>query len=222
MTAKQFLVIGLGRFGLSLAQALYENGHEVMAVDKKADLVADVEDRVTHAVQADATDPAALQAIGAGQFDVAIVTIGRDLKASALITMLLKECGVKSVVCKAHDEIHGRLLTRLGADKIVYPERDMGRRLAHTLALGNILDAIQVSPDVSLIEVEPMKDWTGRTLKELNLPRRYGIQVVAIRTPEGLNAAIRAETVIHRGDVLLIICPSDTLARFELGILGKP
>ncbi len=216
MAAKQFLVVGLGRFGLSVATSLYENGHEVMAVDTDAALVEDVQDRVTHAVQADLTDPEAIRAIDAGSFDVAVVTIGSDLKASALVTMLLKESGVKTVVCKAHDDTHGRLLSRLGADKIVYPERDMGQRLAHTLVLGNILDAIQVSPDVSLVEVQPLKDWAGMALKELNLPRRYGLQVVAIRDKDGLNASIRAETVIHKEDVLLVICSPESLARLGL------
>ena len=213
MAAKQFLVVGLGRFGLSVATSLYENGNEVMAVDIDGAVVEDVQDRVTHAVQADMTDPEAIHAIDAGSFDVAVVTIGSDLKASALATMLLKESGVKTVVCKAHDDTHGRLLQRLGADKIVYPERDMGRRLAHSLVLGNILDAIDVSSEVSLVEIKPLKGWVGQALRELNLPRRYGLQVVAIRDTDGLNASIRAETVIHKEDVLLVICPSDALAR---------
>ena len=213
MAAKQFLVVGLGRFGLSVATSLYENGNEVMAVDIDGAVVEDVQDRVTHAVQADMTDPEAIRAIDAGSFDVAVVTIGSDLKASALATMLLKESGVKTVVCKAHDDTHGRLLQRLGADKIVYPERDMGRRLAHSLVLGNILDAIDVSSEVSLVEIKPLKGWVGQALRELNLPRRYGLQVVAIRDTDGLNASIRAETVIHKEDVLLVICPSDALAR---------
>ena len=213
MAAKQFLVVGLGRFGLSVATSLYENGNEVMAVDIDGAVVDDVQDRVTHAVQADMTDPEAIRAIDAGSFDVAVVTIGSDLKASALATMLLKESGVHTVVCKAHDDTHGRLLQRLGADKIVYPERDMGRRLAHSLVLGNILDAIDVSSEVSLVEIKPLKGWVGQALRELNLPRRYGLQVVAIRDNSGLNASIRAETVIHKEDVLLVICPSDALAR---------
>ena len=213
MAAKQFLVVGLGRFGLSVATSLYENGNEVMAVDIDGAVVEDVQDRVTHAVQADMTDPEAIRAIDAGSFDVAVVTIGSDLKASALATMLLKESGVKTVVCKAHDDTHGRLLQRLGADKIVYPERDMGRRLAHSLVLGNILDAIDVSSEVSLVEIKPLKSWVGQALRELNLPRRYGLQVVAIRDTDGLNASIRAETVIRKEDVLLVICPSDALAR---------
>ena len=213
MAAKQFLVVGLGRFGLSVATSLYENGNEVMAVDIDGAVVEDVQDRVTHAVQADMTDPEAIRAIDAGSFDVAVVTIGSDLKASALATMLLKESGVHTVVCKAHDDTHGRLLQRLGADKIVYPERDMGRRLAHSLVLGNILDAIDVSSEVSLVEIKPLKGWVGQALRELNLPRRYGLQVVAIRDTDGLNASIRAETVIRKEDVLLVICPSDALAR---------
>ena len=216
MKSKQFLVVGLGRFGISLARSLYENGHEVMAIDTDADLVESIQDQVTHAAQADACDPEVIRALDVSQFDAAIVTIGTDLKSSAVATMLLKENGVPMVVCKALDEMHGRLLTRLGADRVVYPERDMGRRLAHNLALSNILDAIEVSPDVSMVEVQPLKEWLNRSLLELNLTRRYGIQVVAIRNEEGLNASVRAETVIRPDDVLLIVCSYETLARFEL------
>ena len=221
MTVKQFLVVGLGRFGISLATSLYENGHEVMAIDTDAALVESIQDHVTHAAQADACDPDVIRALDAGQFDVAIVTIGTDLKSSAVATMLLKESGVPMVVCKAMDDMHGRLLTRLGADRVVYPERDMGKRLAHNLALSNILDALEVSPDVSMVEVQPLKEWLHHSLLELNLPRRYGVQVVAIRNEEGLNASVRAETVIRPGDVLLIVCSSETLARFELEAIQR-
>lgn len=215
MNVRQYIVVGLGRFGISLAQTLYDSGAEVMAIDLDADLVDEVQNSVTHAVQADATDLDALTALGVRNFDVAVITIGSDIRASGVATMLMKELGVKMVVAKAHDDMHGRLLSKLGADKVVFPERDMGRRVAHNLVSGNILNYIEVSPDYSMIEIQPLRAWTGRSLMELDLRKRYAINVIAIRRGTSVNATPRAEDKIQEGDVLLVLGSHEGLEQLE-------
>ena len=172
MKKKQYLVIGLGRFGSAVATTLHAEGMEVFAVDRNMERVEAHRSRLTDVVRADAMDKSVLEQIGAANFDVAIVTIGEDIKSSGTITMLLKEMGVKCVIVKAFDEFHGRMLTKLGADKVVFPERDMGQRIAHNLVSEKILDFIELSPDYSLMEMRPNPEWVGHSLGELNLRGR--------------------------------------------------
>ena len=202
---KQYLVIGLGRFGSAIARTLCEDGMQVMGVDRRIDLVEEHRDSLTQAVQADSTDRETMEALGAGDFDTAFVTIGSDVKASCVTTMLLKEMGVRHVVAKASDDFHGRMLEKLGADKIVFPERDMGKRIAHNLVSGNLLEYIELSPDFSMAEILAEADWAGKTLLELHLRDRMGINVVAIRSGEKTNALPTSQTVIQSGDVMLVV-----------------
>jgi len=215
MDKKQYLVIGLGRFGLSLCETLYANGAEVLAMDVDQARVDAAANCATHAVCADAMDASILEELGISDFDVAVVSIGHDLKAGGLITMQLKEMGVPTVIAKALDETQGRMLTKLGADKVVYPERDMGRRVAHNLRSTKIMDFIEVSPDYSLSEIRPMDKWVGKDLGQLGLRVRYGINVLAIKSGEDVNAAPDAATVIGADDTLLVICPEKTLRMLE-------
>lgn len=215
MKNKQFAVLGLGRLGSSIALELYKGGAEVLAVDVNSDLVDAIQGQVTHAIQADATDPEALSQLGVRDFDVAIVTIGTDLKASSVVTMLLKEMGVGTVIAKAQDEMHGRMLQKLGADRIIYAERDMGRRVAHSLLNGNILDYIEVSDDFALVEISPMDPWLNRSLGELNLRRKPGINVIAIRSDGEIRVSLDADTVIRAGDRLLVVGEQQALNRLE-------
>ncbi|MDD6884410.1 MAG: TrkA family potassium uptake protein [Eubacteriales bacterium] len=217
MRKKQFVVVGLGRFGQSLAETLYAGGEDVLAIDLNQDLVEDVRDAVTHAVTADAMDRDVLIALGVRDFDVGVVTIGSDIRASGMITMLMKELGVRQVIAKAHDEVHGRMLEKLGADKVIYPERDMGRRIAHNLVNGNIMDFIEVSPDYSMAEIQPLAEWCGKTLADLNLRERLGgINVIAVRTGEHVNAMPGANTVLKRGDTMLVMAGEDTLRKIRI------
>jgi trk system potassium uptake protein TrkA len=214
---KQFIVVGLGRFGVSMAQNLAEQGAEVMAIDRSRERIEDIRDIVTNAVEADAMDRDVLVSLGVRDFDVGIVTIGSDIRSSGTITMLLKELGVPYVIAKAHDEVHGRMLEKLGADKVVYPERDMGRRIAHNLVSGNILDFIEVSPDFSLAEIQPLADWCGKTLAELKLRERMGgINVVAIRSDDKVDPQPGPSTVLRRGDVMLVMASEDTLRKIHI------
>ena len=206
---KQYLVIGLGRFGSAVAVTLAEQGMQVLAIDRSMEAVEIHRSRLTDVVCGDAMDRGVLEQIGAADFDVAIVTIGEDIKASGVITMQLKELGVKSVIVKAADDFHGRMLTKLGADKVIFPERDMGQRIAHNLVSEKIMDFIELSPDYSLVEMRPRPEWVGKPLKELNLRSRHRINVVAVRSGETVNAMPDMNTCIGENDVMLVVSQSE-------------
>ncbi|MBQ6374995.1 MAG: TrkA family potassium uptake protein [Clostridia bacterium] len=212
---KQYLVVGLGRFGSAIAETLCLAGEEVLGVDIDLDLVEDMRERITHTVQMDAMDRSALMALGVEDFDVAFVTMGSDIRASGMITLLMKELGVKRVIAKAHDDFHGRMLEKLGADEVLFPERDMGRRIAHNLVSGNIIDYLELSPDYSMAEIRPKPEWPGKSLRELALRSSMGVNVVAIRNGETLNPMPQPETVIAEGDVLLVVASEKTLAGMD-------
>ncbi|MEW6229138.1 MAG: TrkA family potassium uptake protein [Bacillota bacterium] len=211
MLVRQFAVIGLGKFGASVARALAEMGHEVLAIDKDPDKIQHLADSVTHAVQADATDEEALRAIGIRNVDVAVVTIGQDIRASILASLILKEIGVGLVVAKATDELHGRLLEKLGVDRVVYPERDMGVRLANSLASSNILEYIELSPDYGVAEIVATEDFANKTLRDLNLRARYGANVVAIRSGDDVKVSPGADDRVHEGDILVVLGSTESL-----------
>lgn len=215
MDKKQYLVIGLGRFGKAICETLYENGSEVMALDIDQERVNDCADIATHAICADAMEKENLEQLGISNFDVAVVNIGTDVKASGIVTMLLKEMGVETVIAKAHDEVHGMMLKKLGADKVVYPERDMGRRMAHNLRTTRIMDFIEVSPDYSLSEIRPLDKWIGKDLGQLALRAKYGMNILAIKNGDEVDAAPSADTVIHEDDIMLVMCEEKTLRMFE-------
>ena len=208
---KQFIVVGLGRFGRAIAETLCEAGEEVLGVDSDMDLVEDLRDTLTQTIQMDAMDREALAALGIEDFDTAFVTMGSDIRASGTIVLLLKELGAKRVIAKAQDEFHGRMLEKLGADKVLFPERDMGRRIAHNLVSGNIIDYLELSSDFSMVEIRPKPEWAERSLKDLELRSKWGMNVVAIRSGDSVNAMPRPDTVIHAGDVLLVVAGEETL-----------
>ena len=205
---KQYLVVGLGRFGSAVATTLVNEGKQVLAIDRSMEAVEAHRSRLTDVVCGDAMDHSVLEQIGAGEFDVAIVTMGDDVKSSGVITMQLKEMGVPYVIVKAFDDFHGRMLTKLGADKVLFPERDMGQRIAHNLVSEKILDFIELSPDYSLMEMRPRPEWIGKTLKELNLRAKERINVVAVRTGETVNAMPDFNTRIGAQDVMLVVSQS--------------
>jgi len=202
---KQFVVIGLGRFGSSVATALSQTGNDVLCVDTSEALVDDIAPYVTHAVQADATDEKALKALGIRNFDAAVIAIGGDIQASILVTMLCKEQGLEHVLVKAQSEIHAKVLEKIGADKIVFPERDMGIKVAHNLASANILDFIELSPDYSVMEVDTIQKWIGKTLVDLNFRRLYNVNIMAIKEEEGdVNINPSADDIIKKDDNLVV------------------
>jgi trk system potassium uptake protein TrkA len=212
---KQFVVIGCGRFGTSVAHKLTELDCEVMVIDQNEEIIQNLSNVVTHAVQADATDENALKSLGIRNFDVAIVTIGGDIQASILVTLIVKELGVKHIVAKAQNDLHAKVLYRIGADRIVFPERDMGARVAKNLVSENILDYIELSPDYSIVEVVALKDWVGKSLKELNFRAQYGINVMAIKNGLNLNIAVKADEKIKHGDILVVIGHNEDLDKIN-------
>lgn len=212
---KQFAVIGLGRFGVSVAKSLYMQGYDVLAVDSDEERIQKFTDEVTHVVQADSTDENALKALGIRNFDVVVVAIGEDIQANVMTTLLLKELGVAYVVAKAKNALHGRMLEKVGADKVVFPERDMGIRLAHNIISSNVLDYIELSPDLSIVEVNAPRELIGRTLQQANLRPRFGVNVVAIKSDEELNVSPRAEDVIKAGDILIVIGKTEGVLKLE-------
>ncbi len=212
---KDFLVIGLGRFGESVARSLVERGYEVLAVDFDEEIVREISAVVTHAVQADATDESALESIGARNFDVAIVAIGDNVHANTLVTLLLKEMGIPCVISKAKSVIHGKILKKVGADRVVFPEWDMGNRLANSLLTPNVQDYLELDPNYSILEIKAKKNWLGKTLGELNFRSRFGINVVAILKNGGINPSPVAEDKVVEGDILVVIGHNDDLERME-------
>jgi len=212
---KQFIVVGLGRFGRAIAETLCQDGSEVLGVDRRMDVVEDLRDTLTHTVQMDAMDQDALAALGISDFDVAFVTMGSDIRASGTIVMSLKELGAKQVIAKAQDEFHGRMLEKLGADRVLFPERDMGRRVAHNLVSGDIIDFLELSSEYSMAEIRPKPEWVGKTLMGLNMRSKLGINVVAIRTGETLNAMPMPDTMLGEDDVLLVVVKDETLAKLN-------
>lgn len=212
---KQFVVIGMGHFGASIATTLFGMGHDVLAIDINEEKVQEITDRVTHTVQADSTNENALLALGIKNFDVAVVSIGQDMQSNILTTLILKEMGVKYVVAKARTELHGKVLYRIGADQVIFPERDMGVRVAHNLVAANILDYIELSPDFSIVELVAPDNFVGRSLLDLDLRARYSVNVIAIKSGEELNLTPMAEDIIKKGDVLILAGENKKLKRLE-------
>ncbi len=208
-------MIGLGRFGSSVARTLFDMGYDVLAIDKDEEAVQSIAKDVTHVVQADATDEETLRSVGIRNFDVAVVAIGDDIQASILVTVLLKELGVRQVVAKAQNELHGKVLHKIGANKVVFPERDMGTRLALNLVSSNIIDNIQLSPEYSIVEIASRKEWYGRTLRELNLRSRLGIYVLAIKRESELLVAPAAEDTVEADDILIVVGRNKDIDQLE-------
>lgn len=213
--ARQFAVIGCGRFGSSVAKTLYSLGYDVMVIDRNEDVVQSMADSVTHAIQADGTDEASIKSLGIRNFDVVVVTIGSDIQSSILITLIVKEMGVKYVIAKAQNELHGKVLYKSGADRVVFPERDMGVRVAHNLVSSNILDYIELAPDYSIMEISALEEWEGKTLLDLNMRGKYGINVMAIKHGTEINISPRASDAIYTDDILVVVGNNDDLQRIE-------
>lgn len=215
MATKQFVVIGLGRFGQSVAETLYSLGHDVLAIDNDEDIIQEISDKVTHAVQMDATDEYALRTLGIRNFDVAVVTMGSNLQSSIMVTLILKEAGVKYIIAKGQSEIHAKVLSKIGADRVILPEKDMGVRVAHNLISSNLLDYIELSPDYSVVEIQAPTAWHGKNILDLDVRSKYGINIMAIRSGDDINISPTAKDEIHQGDVIVCIGSTEDLARLE-------
>ena len=200
-----YVVVGLGRFGSEVARQLYRCGCEVLAVDLKSELVQQISSDVTHAAVGDSRDKEVLRMLGVGEFDCAIVAIGDDLAASVLITMNLKELGVPYLVCKAHDDVHRRVLEKLGADRVVIPEKENAARLAKGLSSPNLLDYIELSDEYSIVELPAPASWIGKTLKELNVRAKLGVNILAVRREGKMDISPAADFSFQGGDVVVVL-----------------
>lgn len=215
MSKKQFLVIGVGRFGTSIAKTLYSLGHDVLAIDKNPEAISDISDYVTHAAQIDATEEKELNTIGIKNFDVTIIAVGEDIQSSIMITLLAKELGSKYVVVKGISELHAKVLKKIGADKVVLPERDMGIRLAKNLISSNILDYITLSSEYGIVEIKVSNKWQNKTLLELNLRSKYEINVVAIERNNKVKLNPLGEEKLYKDDILIAIGSIKKLSELE-------
>ncbi|MBM7692193.1 trk system potassium uptake protein TrkA [Peribacillus deserti] len=215
MGKQLYAVIGLGRFGTSVAERLYDAGQEVMGIDINEERVQDAEMVVTHAVVADTTEEEALMSIGIRNFDAVIVAIGNDMQSSILTVLLLKELGVKKVIAKALSKNHGLLLDKIGADWIIYPERDMGERVAHQLLSPNVLNFIELSKEYNIEEIRIPLSMTEKSLRELDVRAKYNLSVIAIVSDGEIIVSPSPEQIIHKGDMLVVIGNREDLTVFS-------
>ena len=211
--SKNFIVIGLGRFGTSTAIMLTKLGHEVLAIDKRSDRVNAVKGDILHVIQADMTDEHAAMQLGVANFDCVIICIGGDIRASVLSTVLCREMGATYIVAKAHDDLHALLLKKTGADRVVQPEYDGGVRLARSLVNESFVDSINLSDDFTVNEIGLPKNWAGKSLSGLSVRNRYGVSVIAIRRDGHLSVHIKPDEILHEGDTLFVLGTSKSVQK---------
>jgi trk system potassium uptake protein TrkA len=211
MAGQQVVVIGLGRFGSAVARELERLGHEVLAIDRSEQRVNDVAPDVTHALQLDASDEEALRSAGAAEFGTAIVSISTDAEPSIFAVMVLKRLGVPNVIAKAGSQLHGEILARVGADRVVFPERETGLRLAHSFNVPNVIDYLDVAPGFGIERIRPPKSYVGRSLGEIDLKTRLGLTPIALRRGQQVVVSPTRDERLAEGDELILIGRDDKL-----------
>ncbi len=214
---KQFAVIGVGNFGYYLAVRLYEKGHEVLAIDKNSDRIQDIRDRVSRAVVADAADKGAVQPLGLEQMDAVAVSTGDDLSESILICLNLKDLGVKRILAKVISESHARIVEKIGATDVMFPEKDLAESLAERLHSPNVIEYLPFMEDHSILEITPPQAFVGKKLKDLDLINRFGIQVIAIKesVPERVNMVPTANYTLKDSDILILLGSNEGIEKFK-------
>ncbi len=221
MPRRSFAVIGLGRFGAAIATSLAGLGHDVIGIDGDEDKVRALADVITLAMQLDATDEKALRAAGIKEVDVAVVSIGEAIESSLLVVTLLRELGIADIVAKAVTPLHGRILEKLGVTRVVFPEREMAVRIAHSLVVPNVLDYIELSKDFSIVEIPAPPEFVGRTLRDIGLRSRFGLTTIAIRHASASgqegpsNIAPGPDDVVQAGDVLALLGSNERLGQLD-------
>lgn len=212
---REYAVIGLGRFGGSICEELSNEGMKVLAIDKSDQRINEFKNIASHVVVADSTDEIALKELGVKNIDHVIVAIGDDIQASILTTVILSELGVQRITVKAQNDYHEKILNKIGADHVVHPESDMGKRLAHSLISSNILDYLELSDDHSMVEVKAGKKMVGKSLVALNIRAKFGCNVVAIKQEDRMNVSPKAEYRLKHDDILIVIGADNDISRFE-------
>ena len=212
---REFAVIGLGRFGGSICRELSREGMQVLAIDLDEDKVNEFKNIASHTVIADTTDENVLRELGIRNIDHVIVAIGDNIQSSILTTLMLTELGIKRITVKAQNDYHAKILNKIGADQVVHPERDMGRRIAHSIISSNILDHLELSDEHSIAEVKAGSKMSGKTLAELDIRAQYGCNVVAIKKEKNINVSPMADERIQHNDILIVIGADKDISRFE-------
>ncbi|HIT35369.1 MAG TPA: TrkA family potassium uptake protein [Candidatus Faecousia intestinavium] len=212
---KSYFVIGLGLFGQALARQLCKLGADVLAMDMSSQLVQQVAADVTHAVVGDAKDKEVLRALGAKDFDCAVIAIGDDLATSVLVAMNLMELGVPYIVCKAHDETHRKVLEKLGVNRVVIPEQENAQRLGRSLHSHNVLEYIELSEEYGILEVPAPKGWTGKSIRDLNIRAKLGINIIAVESGRKTNVSPSADYTIQPDDILVVLGDSYSLEELQ-------
>lgn len=212
---KSYFVIGLGLFGQALARQLCKLGADVLAMDMSSQLVQQVAADVTHAVVGDAKDKEVLRALGAKDFDCAVIAIGDDLATSVLVAMNLMELGVPYIVCKAHDETHRKVLEKLGVNRVVIPEQENAQRLGRSLHSHNVLEYIELSEEYGILEVPAPKGWTGKSIRDLNIRAKLGINIIAVESGRKTNVSPSADYTIQPEDILVVLGDSYSLEELQ-------
>lgn len=219
MKKKDFAVIGLGRFGGSICKTLAEQGKEVLAIDKSEERVNEFTTIASHALVGDTTDEAMLKSIGIRNFDHVFVAIGEDIQASILTTLILKELGVENITVKAQNNYHEKVLLKIGANNVVHPERDMGIRIANNMSSSNVLDYLGVSEDHSIVEIVANERLEGNTLIGLDIRKKYGINIVAIKRGSEIIVSPQAKETIRNKDVLIVIGGDNDIEKFTRKVM---
>lgn len=214
MARKSFVVFGLGEFGQSVALTMAKNGYDVLAVDKRTDRVQEIADHVTRAIRADATDMEVMKSLGVDTMDGAIVGIGGSLEASILITIAAKECGVPYVLAKARESIEEKVLRRVGADEVVFPERAMGIRIGQNLSSGNFTDIIELSSKFSMVEMKIPSEWENKTLRELNL-RKLGLNIIARKYGDEVTITLNPDAVMDADAIYILVGSNESLEKIK-------
>lgn len=213
---RQYIVIGAGRFGRSVAQTLLENGAEVMVIDENEEVIQQLSETMDNVAIVDVCDEHALRSIGLGNFDVAIIAIGTDLRASIMATLISKELGVHYVISKAQDSLQANVLTKIGADKVVFPENDMGMRLGKALMFDNVVDYMPLDDKHSIFEITAPKEWDGKNLLELNVREKYDLNVVAVKRFNEFEVPVDPTKSFREGDIVVVAGKSDIMERIVL------
>ncbi len=215
MTKKEFVVFGLGRFGRSVATTLVESGCNVLVVDSNQEKIQQMADIATLAVKGDVADAEMLQSLGLSNFDGAIIAIGENLEASVMVTILAKEMGIPYVMAKAQNDLHAKVLKKVGVDQVVFPEKETGIRVAHNLVMGNFFNAIELSSNFSIMELDVPKEWDGHTIKELNIRVKYNLNVIGIKKKGEMDINPSPDEKLSKEDSLIVIGENDSLNRIK-------
>lgn len=212
---KSYLILGLGRFGKSCAKALNELGHDVLGVDNNELVVQEFSDEVTHVICAQASSEEFLKSIGVESFEAAVVAIGDDIQSSILATLILKDQGAKYILAKAQNDLHAKVLYKVGADKVVFPERDMGMKAANNLVSNNIIDMIELSPDYSIMEITVPQNWVNKSIGELSIRSKYKVNVLAIRKNSSMDVSPQPDTKFEQSDIIAVMGKNSDLKHLQ-------